>query len=157
MTGEVEPNARKPDRVVATSAALDLIAEIRAEHGPIMFHQSGGCCDGSSPMCYPAGGFRIGGSDMLLGTVAGDVPIYIGRAQGEAWSHTQLILDVVPGRGGMFSLDNGREKRFLTRGRVFTEAEQNAMAACSVAPRREITVSLRRARARAASPSAASA
>ena len=109
--GESEP------RVTATPAALALIGQIRAEHGPILFHQSGGCCDGSSPMCYAIGDFRIGDSDTLLGEVGG-APVYIGRAQGEAWAHTQLILDVVPGRGGMFSLDNGREVRFLTRGRV---------------------------------------
>lgn len=114
-------------RVTATDAALALINEIRAEHGPILFHQSGGCCDGSSPMCYPMGEFRIGDSDTLLGAVDG-VPVYIGKAQGEAWAHTQLILDVVPGRGGMFSLDNGREKRFLTRGRVFTKDELAALA-----------------------------
>lgn len=111
------------DRVTATRAALNLIAELKAEYGPILFHQSGGCCDGSSPMCYPAGEFRIGESDTLLGEVAG-VPVYIGKAQGEAWAHTQLILDVVPGRGGMFSLDNGREVRFLSRGRVFSEDEK---------------------------------
>jgi uncharacterized protein (DUF779 family) len=109
-------------RVVATPAALALIAELQAEYGPILFHQSGGCCDGSSPMCYPAGEFRIGSSDSLLGEVGG-APVYIGKAQGEAWAHTQLILDVVPGRGGMFSLDNGREVRFLTRGRVFSDEE----------------------------------
>jgi len=113
----------KTPRVVATPAALQLIAEIRADHGPVLFHQSGGCCDGSSPMCYPLGEFRIGDSDILLGEVDG-APVYIGRAQGEAWAHTQLILDVVPGRGGMFSLDNGREKRFLTRGRVFGANEE---------------------------------
>ncbi len=111
-----------PPRVTATPAALELLAKIRADHGPVLFHQSGGCCDGSSPMCYPAGEFRIGGSDVLLGEIDG-APVYIGKAQGEAWAHTQLILDVVPGRGGMFSLDNGREKRFLTRGRVFSEGE----------------------------------
>lgn len=109
-------------RVVATEAALELIAEIEAEYGAILFHQSGGCCDGSSPMCYPASEFRIGESDILLGRVGG-VPVYIGRAQGMAWAHTQLILDVVPGRGGMFSLDNGRERRFLVRGRVFGDAD----------------------------------
>lgn len=109
-------------RVTATPAALDLIAEIRADHGEILFHQSGGCCDGSSPMCYPAGDFRIGMRDVNLGEVDG-VPVYISGAQFEAWKHTQLILDVVPGRGGMFSLDNGRERRFLTRSRVFTQAE----------------------------------
>ncbi len=114
-------------RVVATPAALALIAELQAEYGPILFHQSGGCCDGSSPMCYPAGEFRTGANDVLLGAVGG-APVFIGRAQGEAWAHTQLILDVVPGRGGMFSLDNGREVRFLTRGRVFSEAERRWLA-----------------------------
>lgn len=113
----------KVERVIATPAALALIAELKAEYGDILFHQSGGCCDGSSPMCYPAGEFRIGGGDILLGELDG-APVYIGRAQGEAWAHTQLILDVVPGRGGMFSLDNGREVRFLTRGRVFSESER---------------------------------
>lgn len=110
-------------RVTATPAALDLIADLMREHGPLLFHQSGGCCDGSSPMCYPAGEFHIGDTDRLLGHVGG-VPVYIGQAQGAAWAHTQLILDVVPGRGGMFSLDNGREVRFLTRGRVFTPQER---------------------------------
>lgn len=114
------------NRVTATPAALALIAEISAEHGPVLFHQSGGCCDGSSPMCYPAGEFRIGDGDILLGHVGG-APVYIGRAQGEAWTHTQLTLDVVPGRGGMFSLDNGREVRFLTRGRVFSAEELVAL------------------------------
>ena len=109
-------------RVIATLAAIDLIEEIRADHPDILFHQSGGCCDGSSPMCYPAGEFRVGQSDVKLGEVVG-VPVYIGASQFEAWRHTQLILDVVPGRGGMFSLDNGRERRFLTRGRVFNDAE----------------------------------
>ena len=114
------------ERVIATPAALALIDAIRADHGPVMFHQSGGCCDGSSPMCYPLCEFRLGEGDILLGTVGG-APVYIGRAQGEAWAHTQLILDVVPGRGGMFSLDNGREQRFLTRGRVFTDEELSAL------------------------------
>jgi uncharacterized protein (DUF779 family) len=114
-------------RVTATPAALALIAELQDEYGEILFHQSGGCCDGSSPMCYPAGEFRIGGGDIRLGEVGG-APVYIGRAQGEAWAHTQLILDVVPGRGGMFSLDNGREVRFLTRGRVFSAVEKMQLA-----------------------------
>ena len=99
------PSDSAVERVTATPAALALIAELQSEYGPIMFHQSGGCCDGSSPMCYPAGEFRVGGSDTLLGEIAG-VPVYIGQAQGQAWAHTQLILDVVPGRWGMFSLDN---------------------------------------------------
>lgn len=118
--------AAKVARVVATPAAIALIEEIRAEHGDILFHQSGGCCDGSSPMCYPVGGFLLGESDLKLGEVAG-APVYIGRAQGEAWAHTQLILDVVPGRGGMFSLDNGRERRFLTRGRVLSAEERTRL------------------------------
>ena len=109
-------------RVTATAAALDLIREIRVDHPDILFHQSGGCCDGSSPMCYPADDFKVGSRDVRLGEVDG-VPVYISGPQFEAWRHTQLILDVVPGRGGMFSLDNGRERRFLTRSRVFTESE----------------------------------
>lgn len=118
-------------RVVATPAALELIAEIRAEHPEILFHQSGGCCDGSSPMCYPAAEFWVGATDVKLGDVAG-VPVYISGPQFEVWRHTQLILDVVDGRGGMFSLDNGRERRFLTRSRVFTAQELAAFdTACS--------------------------
>ncbi len=109
-------------RVLATPAALDLIAVLAAQHGDILFHQSGGCCDGSSPMCYPAAEFTPGDADVLLGWIGG-VPFYIGRQQFEYWRHTQLIIDVVPGRGGMFSLENGSELRFLTRSRVFTDAE----------------------------------
>jgi len=119
-------------RVVASPAARAFIAELKAGYGPLLFHQSGGCCDGSSPMCYPAGDFRIGDSDVLLGVVD-DVPVYIGHAQAAAWAHTQLILDVVPGRGGMFSLDSGHEKRFLTRGRVFQPEEMAALAGQAVA------------------------
>lgn len=104
-------------KVCATPAALALIEEIKSEHGPIMFHQSGGCCDGSSPMCYAVGDLIIGDNDVLLGEIGG-APFYIGGDQYEAWKHTKLIIDVVPGRGGMFSLDNGREKRFLTRSEV---------------------------------------
>lgn len=105
-------------KVSATEAALALLAEIVAEHGPVLIHQSGGCCDGSSPMCYPRAELLIGDHDVLLGTIGEDTPVYIGAAQYEAWKHTDLILDVVPGRGGMFSLDNGRERRFLTRSTV---------------------------------------
>ena len=115
-------------RVRATPAALELIAEIQRDHPEILFHQSGGCCDGSSPMCYPVSDFRVGQRDVKLGEVGG-VPVFISAGQFEAWKHTQLILDVVPGRGGMFSLDNGRERRFLTRSRVFDEAEIAALAA----------------------------
>ena len=102
------------DKVTATAEALEFLAEIVADCGPVLFHQSGGCCDGSSPMCYPLGGFLIGDSDVKLGEIGG-MPFYIGGAQYEVWKHTDLVIDVVPGRGGMFSLDNGRERRFLTR------------------------------------------
>lgn len=109
-------------RVLATDAALVFLEEIRADHPDILFHQSGGCCDGSSPMCYPAGEYRVGETDVKLGEIGG-VPFYISASQYEAWKHTQLIIDVVPGRGGMFSLDNGRERRFLTRSRLFSGGE----------------------------------
>ncbi|MCX8568741.1 MULTISPECIES: DUF779 domain-containing protein [Hyphomicrobiales] len=102
------------DKVSATPGAVALLDEIIADHGPVLFHQSGGCCDGSSPMCYPRSDFIVGDLDVLMGTI-GDTPVYISASQYEAWKHTDLIIDVVPGRGGMFSLDNGREKRFLTR------------------------------------------
>lgn len=102
------------NKVSATAAALQLIRELQTEYGPVMFHQSGGCCDGSSPMCYAQGDFLLGDQDVQLGEIGG-APFYISASQYEAWKHTDLIIDVVPGRGGMFSLDNGREKRFLTR------------------------------------------
>jgi uncharacterized protein (DUF779 family) len=105
-------------RVLATDAAIELIREIRRDHPDILFHQSGGCCDGSSPMCYPADDYIVGDNDVKLGEIDG-VPVYISASQYEVWKHTQLVIDVVPGRGGMFSLDNGREKRFLTRSRLF--------------------------------------
>ena len=106
-----------PERVLATPAALRLIGELQSEYGAILFHQSGGCCDGSSPMCYPQGEFLIGDNDVRLGEIGG-APFYISRSQYEVWKHTDLIIDVVPGRGGMFSLDNGRERRFLTRSKL---------------------------------------
>jgi hypothetical protein len=103
--------------VTTTPAAVALIREIQRDHSDILFHQSGGCCDGSSPMCYPADDFVVGDRDVLLGHIGG-VPFYIGALQYEVWKHTELVIDVVPGRGGMFSLDNGREKRFLVRSDV---------------------------------------
>jgi len=111
-----------PPQVLATDAAYGLIAKLEAKHGELMFHQSGGCCDGSSPMCYPRGDFMIGGQDVLMGSLAG-TPFYMNRSQFEYWKHTQLILDVVPGRGGMFSLEGPESLRFLTRSRVFTGSE----------------------------------
>ena len=104
-------------RVLVTQAAEATIDLLRDEHGPLMFHQSGGCCDGSSPMCYPQGEFLIGDHDVRLGEIGG-MPFYISGSQYEAWKHTDLLIDVVKGRGGMFSLDNGRERRFLTRSTV---------------------------------------
>ena len=95
---------------------------LEAKHGPLMFHQSGGCCDGSSPMCFPLGDFLVGDSDVLLATLDG-APFYMSRSQFEYWKHTQLILDVVPGRGGMFSLEGSEGVRFLIRSRVFSDEE----------------------------------
>ncbi|MRW88220.1 DUF779 domain-containing protein [Pseudoduganella sp. FT26W] len=109
-------------RVTATPAALDMIAALRDRHGPLMFFQSGGCCDGSTPMCYPAGEFSISDTDVYLGNLDG-TPFYMGREQFEYWEHTQLIIDVVEGNGGMFSLDNGTGRRFLTRSRLFSDEE----------------------------------
>jgi uncharacterized protein (DUF779 family) len=121
-------------RVTVTPAAAELIRSLRAEHGPLLFHQSGGCCDGSAPMCYPAGDFRVGQEDAFLGAIE-DVPFYIGGAQFEYWQHTQLIIDVVPGRGSGFSVESPRGVRFLTRSRVFEDAEITALEAAGP-PRR---------------------
>ena len=121
-------NETSVDQVIATSAAVDLIAKIRAKHGPVLFHQSGGCCDGSSPMCYPVGDFIVGDRDVRLGEIAA-APFYISAPQFEYWKHTQLIIDVVEGRGGMFSLENGEGIRFLTRSRLFSDAEIDALIA----------------------------
>lgn len=110
------------ERVIATEATLALIKQLEQKHGPLMFHQSGGCCDGSSPMCYPEGDLLIGDQDVLLGSIGG-VPFYMLRSQFEYWKHTQLIIDVVDGRGGMFSLEGVEGKRFLTRSRAFTNEE----------------------------------
>ena len=109
-------------RVIATDSALELMATLQGKHGPLMFFQSGGCCDGSSPLCYALGEFQVSDDDVYLGDLAG-TPFYMGHAQFEYWRHTQLIIDVVAGMGGMFSLDNGSGKRFLTRSRLFTDDE----------------------------------
>jgi uncharacterized protein (DUF779 family) len=126
-------------RVLLTPAAAELLRKLEKQHGPVMFHQSGGCCDGSSPMCYPEGEFIVGDRDILLGVVdpledveptAGrGVPVWISGSQFVAWKHTQLVLDVVKGRGGGFSLESPEGVRFLTRGRVLTSAEQDSLAA----------------------------
>ena len=118
----------KPPRVEVTPAAEDLLRTLYSTHGPLMFHQSGGCCDGSSPMCYQAGEFRVGGSDVLLGQlqVAGipeSIGFWMSAPQFEYWKHTHLTVDVVPGRGGGFSLESPEGLRFLIRSRLFSDQE----------------------------------
>ena len=109
--------------VELTPAASELIRSLRSKHGPLMFHQSGGCCDGSAPMCYPEGEFRTGGSDVLLATLAVEgvderVPFWMSTSQYELWRHTRLIVDVVEGRGSGFSLEAPEGVRFLIRSRL---------------------------------------
>jgi uncharacterized protein (DUF779 family) len=108
-------------RVTLTPEAAELLRRLRASHGDLMFHQSGGCCDGSAPMCYPAGEFRTGASDVHLGDLTVDsfvVPVWMSAAQFEYWSHTHLTIDVVPGRGSGFSLEAPLGMRFLVRSRL---------------------------------------
>ena len=118
-------------RVLITAAAAELLQSLHNRHGALMFHQSGGCCDGSSPMCYPQGDFIVGDRDILLGVLdVGDgVPVWISGPQFEAWKHTQLIIDVVPGRGGGFSLESPEGMRFLSRGRVYSDQENADLTA----------------------------
>lgn len=113
-------------RVIATDSALALLATLQEKYGPLMFFQSGGCCDGSSPMCYQAGEFNVSADDVYLGKI-GETPFYMGHDQFEYWRHTQLIIDVVDGMGGMFSLDNGTGKRFLTRSHLFSDEENTLL------------------------------
>ena len=121
-------------RVLITDAATAMVDKLKGQHGPLMFHQSGGCCDGSAPMCYPAGEFKVGGQDVRIGEIAG-CPFYIGAAQFEYWRHTQLIIDVVPGRGAGFSVEAPEGVRFLTRSRVFTDEEAAELEAAGEPPR----------------------
>ena len=118
-----------PPRLVATEPAVELIRELVGRHGPVMFHQSGGCCDGSAPMCYPDGEFRVGQRDVLVGELdlAPGVRVWISGSQFETWKHTQLVLDAIPGRGSGFSLENPTGKRFLSRARTFDTAELAAL------------------------------
>lgn len=115
-------------RVELTAAAAELLASLVARHGPVMFHQSGGCCDGSAPMCYLRGEFRVGASDVLLGEVSGGTPFWMSADQFKYWSHTHLTVDVVPGRGSGFSLEAPEGVRFLIRSRLFTDDEVLALA-----------------------------
>jgi uncharacterized protein (DUF779 family) len=114
--------------VDATPEARELLSSLASEHGPLMFHQSGGCCDGSSPMCFPRGEFRIGSRDVRLGSIEG-VPFYISGPQYAYWKHTHLTVDVVPGRGSGFSVEAPRGVRFLIRSRLYDEAEQALLEA----------------------------
>ena len=116
-----------PPRVLITAAAAELLGTLQGRHGALMFHQSGGCCDGSSPMCYPDGEFIVGDRDVLLGVLRG-TPVWISGSQFQTWKHTQLIIAVVPGRGGGFSLEAPEGKRFLSRGRAFTATEVELLA-----------------------------
>ncbi|MEU8635309.1 DUF779 domain-containing protein [Amycolatopsis sp. NPDC048633] len=120
------------ERVDLTPAAADLLRRLVSLHGPVMFHQSGGCCDGSAPMCYPAGEFKTGQSDVALGKleVEGieDVPVWMSGPQFEYWKHTHLTIDVVPGRGSGFSLEAPEGVRFLIRSRLLTDEESAALS-----------------------------
>ena len=120
-----------PARALITRDAADLLSTLQQRHGALMFHQSGGCCDGSSPMCYPDGEFVVGDRDVLLDVVEG-APVWISGPQFEVWKHTQLVIDMVPGRGSGFSLESPDGVRFLSRGRAFTEVENGLLA--SVVP-----------------------
>lgn len=141
--GVVEVATAGPVRVAVTPAAAALLRTVVRRHGPVMFHQSGGCCDGSAPMCYPQGDFLTGDADVHLGDLrippgdlggagdqtgeAIDVPVWIGRAQYQTWKHTRLTIDAVPGRGAGFSLESPEGMRFLTRSRLFTPDERAAL------------------------------
>ncbi|MDQ1130032.1 DUF779 domain-containing protein [Microbacterium sp. SORGH_AS_0888] len=114
-------------RVDLTDAAADLLRELTAQHGPLMFHQSGGCCDGSAPMCYPVGMFLTGPSDVKLGELEvpglDNIEVFMSESQFEYWKYTHLTIDVVPGRGAGFSVEGPTGKRFLIRSRMLDEAE----------------------------------
>ena len=117
-----------PTRVDFTESTRELLRTLYKRNGPLMFHQSGGCCDGSSPMCFPAGEFRTGGADVMLEEItvegiAEPIRFWMSMEQFEYWKHTHLTIDVVPGRGGGFSLETTENKRFLTRSRMYTDAE----------------------------------
>ena len=126
------PQPAAAERVAVSGEAAELIRRLTGLHGPVMFHQSGGCCDGSSPMCYPQGEFRTGDSDVHLGDLDvgldRDVPVWMSRSQFQYWKHTHLTIDVVKGRGAGFSLEAPEGVRFLVRSRLFTDEEYAAQA-----------------------------
>ena len=122
-----------PSRVDYTPEAAELLLKLTKINGPLMFHQSGGCCDGSSPMCYLKGEFRVGGSDVLIGEfiikdIAEPIQVWMSASQFEYWKHTHLTIDVVVGRGGGFSLESPEGKRFLIRSRLFSDDEWAILA-----------------------------
>jgi uncharacterized protein len=121
-------------RVSVTEKAEALLRKLQAQYGPLLFHQSGGCCDGSAPMCFPRGDFKIGQEDVFLGTIV-DTPFYISGPQFEYWQHTHLTVDVVPGRGSGFSVEAPEGVRFLIRSRVFEDAEHRALREAGPPPR----------------------
>ena len=110
------------EKVIATDSTIELINQLKAQYGDLIFHQSGGCCDNSAANCYLPGELTIGAQDVYLGQIGG-CPFYIGKAQYEYWRHTQLIIDVIDGHGGTFSLEGPLGKAFHTRSRIFTDAE----------------------------------
>ena len=122
------------ERVAVTPAAEALLRKLQGIHGPLMFHQSGGCCDGSAPMCFPRGEFKVGQEDVFLGTIV-DTPFYISGSQFEYWQHTHLTVDVVKGRGSGFSAEAPEGVRFLIRSRVFTDEEYHALQQAGPPPR----------------------
>ncbi|KXW56772.1 DUF779 domain-containing protein [Ferrovum sp. PN-J185] len=118
-------------RVSATEAALSVIEELKKVHGnELLFHQSGGCCDGSAPMIFPQSEFLVGDSDIKLGEIGG-IPFYMHRSQFEYWQHTHLIIDAIKGNGGMFSLERPTGMRFITRSRLYSDAELEALSTLS--------------------------
>lgn len=122
MATDLTPLNSAVSRVSATAAALALIDQLKQKHGALLFHQSGGCCDGSAPMCFPANEFMVGDIDVKLGEI-GDVPFYMSQSQFGYWEHTHLIIDAIPGSGGMFSLERPTGLRFLTRSRLYSDTE----------------------------------
>lgn len=126
MATDLTPRNSAVSRVSATPSALALIDQLKQQHGALLFHQSGGCCDGSAPMCFPANEFLVGDVDVKLGEIGG-VPFYMSQSQFSYWEHTHLIIDAIPGSGGMFSLERPTGLRFLTRSRLFSDEEVAAL------------------------------
>ena len=122
-----------PERVLSTEAAARLVRQLREQFGPLLFHQSGGCCEGSAPMCFRRSGFRIAARDVLLGAIEGS-PFYVSAAQFPYWANSQLTIDVVADGGDSFSLEAAEGVQFITRSRVFTDAEMDALDAAGLPP-----------------------